>query len=227
MAKAIRLIRVAKVVVIAVVMSALAACSSVKQPSMLSETTTITPVTKQEVVVQSQPIAEVKLETLEQPDFISEIQKKDENDSLVAYVATKYKIPYNISKQIVFSATINAFSDFPSRDDILAIIAVESSFHPEVSYRGSHGLMQVESKSHRGRLRGRNVHNIDVNIEIGSLALRDCYTLTSNSIKNATLCYNSGFYNFLKGRYRLEYYRKYKAKLLSIQNHDFGISKIP
>lgn len=214
MAQAIRLIRVA---IIVVIMFTLAACSSMKSPSMLPETTTVTPVVKSEVVIPiqtSQPIAEVPES---KNDFTSEIDKTIKDEFLVEYVARKNRLPIDIAKRIVASATLNAYPDFPSRDDILAIAEVESSFVPKASHNGSYGIMQIERKSHLDKLKGRNVFDIEVNMEVGSTVLHQCYTLTNNSSKGATLAYNSGIGNFLKHRYKIEYYKKYLAALKEVK----------
>jgi hypothetical protein len=127
-------------------------------------------------------------------------------------LSTSYKVPLSISDRIVKAADRNAYSDFPSRNDILAIIAVESSLNPSASNRGNEGLMQIRKKSHLSKLLGRNLYNIEVNIEIGSAVLRE-YFLQLKSKKAAVLAYNVGIGNYIRKRIRMEYYLKYSKHL--------------
>lgn len=159
---------------------------------------------------------EVKVDELDRLITELAVKSESENNILAEYISVKYKTSLEFAKRIVYLAAKYAYADFPKRNDILAIIAVESSFRPKASYRGSHGLMQIEKKSHVKSLRGRNIKDPAVNIELGSQILNEYYQALGNSKKNAILAYNAGIGNFLKHRYHLDYYNKYSDKVSSI-----------
>jgi soluble lytic murein transglycosylase-like protein len=164
---------------------------------------------------------EVESKTDELDRLITEIEFKDESETLVLaeYISSKYKTTVEFAKRVVDLATKYAHEDFPKRNDILAIIAVESSFRPKASYRGSYGLMQIERKSHTKSLRGRNIKDPAVNIELGSQILNEYYQTLGQSKKSAILAYNAGVGNFLKHRYHIDYYLKYSNKVSGISKN--------
>lgn len=141
------------------------------------------------------------------------LEKPTDTQILVEHISTKWKVSPALATSIVNLAEKNARADFPKRNDILAIIAVESSFNPKASFRGSHGLMQIEKKSHLKKLAGRNIFDIAVNIELGSNILYEYFMLVGKNVKATLLSYNAGIGNYKKGRYKLEYYQKYKTQL--------------
>lgn len=141
------------------------------------------------------------------------LEKPTDTQILVEHISTKWRISPALATNIVNLAEKNARADFPKRNDILAIIAVESSFNPKASFRGSHGLMQIEKKSHLNKLAGRNIFDIAVNIELGSNILYEYFMLVGKNVKATLLSYNAGIGNYKKGRYKLEYYQKYKTQL--------------
>lgn len=133
--------------------------------------------------------------------------------SMANTLVSIFKIPSDTSDEIVKAAERNAYSDFPSRNDILAIIAVESSFNPKAFLLGNMGLMQVRKKSHIGKLKGRSLFNIEANIEIGVIILREYFIKFGCDRKAAILSYNSGDGNYSKGRFHYEYYKKFLKAL--------------
>lgn len=141
------------------------------------------------------------------------LEKSTDTDILVKHLVTNWKVSPLLAREIVMLAEKNARADFPKRNDILAIIAVESSYNPKASFRGSHGLMQIEKKSHLDKLKGRNIFNVAVNIELGATVLYEYFQLVGKNVKATLLSYNAGIGNYKKGRYRLEYYTKYKKQL--------------
>jgi membrane-bound lytic murein transglycosylase MltF len=124
-----------------------------------------------------------------------------------------FRISPQLSEKIVDSAGRNAYSDFPSRNDILAIIAVESNFNPKAYHKGSVGLMQIEKRSHRKLISGKYLYDIDANIKAGSVILHQYFITLGNDKKAAILAYNAGIGNYLRRRFKIEYYKKYLSKL--------------
>ena len=150
---------------------------------------------------------------LKVPDenFVLEISVTD--GKLSDYIATRFKLSPKDARQMVKLANEYAHETFPKRNDILAIIAVESSYNTKASFRGCYGLMQINKKIHSKLLRKRSLFDPAVNIEIGSIILNEYFELFKRNNKAAVLSYNAGIGNYAKRRYKLEYYTKYKAEL--------------
>lgn len=126
---------------------------------------------------------------------------------LIQFVASRFKKPESLISKIVHAAQKYARTDFPKTEDILAIIAVESTYNTSARHRGSWGLMQIEAKSHRDRYRGENLANIDTNIRVGSEVLNEYY-VSMGSRPKAIMAYNVGIGSFLKGHRPHEYLSK-------------------
>jgi hypothetical protein len=126
---------------------------------------------------------------------------------LIKFVASRFNKPESLISKIVYAAQKYARPDFPRTEDLLAIIAVESTFNTNAHHRGSWGLMQIEAKSHRDKTRGEALTNIDTNIRVGSDVLVEYYSMTGSSSK-AIMAYNVGIGSFLKGRKPREYLTK-------------------
>lgn len=90
---------------------------------------------------------------------------------------------------------------------ILAIISVESHFNPEASFKGSFGLMQVEAKSHLDNIRGRDIFDVYVNMEVGTTVYSRYYKEFGNN-RATLLAYNAGPTNYRRGDFNEEYYTK-------------------
>ena len=76
---------------------------------------------------------------------------------------------------------------------VLAVIRVESNFEANAAHKhGSRGLMQVIPYWHRDKLKGRNVMNPRVNVEVGTQILADCSKKTNGNLLRALSCYSGG-----------------------------------
>lgn len=76
--------------------------------------------------------------------------------------------------------------------DLLSIIKVESKFKPKATSKGNKGLMQVNIRYHRKKLKGRNVFNVKVNIEVGGGIYKDCLVKNKGNRSKSLKCYNGG-----------------------------------
>lgn len=211
-------IRLIRAVILVVIMSTLAACSSMQKPSIPQEQQVVSTVSalsiqEKQQVLDFQKEAEESSGTNKQP--VQEVQEASPNPdaALIKRLSDSFKLSPETSEKMIKLAKDNAYEDFPSRDEILAVIAVESGFQPKVSYRGSHGLMQIEMKSHKDKLHGRSIFDPNANVEIGAFVLNQCYELLGKNKRGALLAYNSGIGNYLKKHYREEYYLKVMVKL--------------
>ena len=73
---------------------------------------------------------------------------------------------------------------------MLALVATESSFNPKsLSIAGAKGYTQVIPKWHRDKIKGRDIWNVAVNIEVGVKVLKDCFRRNKTEY-SALACYN-------------------------------------
>jgi len=106
---------------------------------------------------------------------------------LVAYLAKTYGKSVEEMWNVVYYASLHADETFPTATDILAIIAVESSFNSEAIHpKGpSVGLMQVNAGVHGDK----GLKNPAVNISKGSKILK---TYWSGNRQQTYVAYNAG-----------------------------------
>lgn len=157
-------------------------------------------------------------DTLSLYEFVATEPQTEETEDqstykLVKFVASRFKKPEAIIREIVIAAEKYSKPGFPTTTDLLAVIAVESTFNTNAHHKGSWGLMQVEAKSHHDLYRG-NLTNIDTNIRVGSEILTQYYGMT-HSRTGAIMAYNVGIGSYLNGYRNRTYLRKVeKEKLL-------------
>lgn len=76
---------------------------------------------------------------------------------------------------------------------LLSIISVESTFKTKTrSKAGAKGLMQVLPKWHKEKIRGRDINDIAVNIEVGTKIINDCLVKHKDNVNRALYCYLGG-----------------------------------
>lgn len=76
---------------------------------------------------------------------------------------------------------------------VLSIIKSESTFYKNAkSHMGARGLMQVMPRWHRDKIKGRNILDISVNIEVGVTIINDCLKNHSDNVRRALRCYLGG-----------------------------------
>ncbi|MNK09957.1 Transglycosylase SLT domain protein [compost metagenome] len=159
----------------------------------------------------SKPASPLQTEVVEQHDSFSlaefartgnqpEEAKNQDDLVLVKSVASRFKKSEAFIATVVSAATKYAYPDFPKRDDILAIIAVESTYNTKAHHRGSWGLMQIEARSHRKKYEGLDITAVDTNVRIGSGILREYYLLANRNKSGAIIAYNVGIGAYLKGK---------------------------
>lgn len=74
---------------------------------------------------------------------------------------------------------------------VLGIIATESGFNRKAkSPHGAVGYTQVAPKWHHDKIKGRNLFNTQVNIEVGILVFVNCLNKHKQSVNRALACYN-------------------------------------
>jgi soluble lytic murein transglycosylase-like protein len=135
------------------------------------------------------------------------------NDKLAKGISKRSKIPTSVASTIISLAEDNAYETFPTKADILAIIEIESSFSSKSRFRDCFGLMMIQRKSHKFKLKGRDVMNPAVNIEVGAGILHEYFLALDSNVRSAVLASNAGIGNYLKKRYNEKYYRDYRKAL--------------
>ncbi len=74
---------------------------------------------------------------------------------------------------------------------LVAVITTESRFDPKAhSHHGAKGLTQVVPKWHLEKIKGRNLFDPAVALEVGSRILKDCLTTANNNERKALNCYS-------------------------------------
>jgi hypothetical protein len=135
------------------------------------------------------------------------------NEQLSTEIATKYKIDKENAAQIVKVARKNAHADFPTTEDILAIIGIESSFQSSAKSQLKRdpalGLMQV--RANVWKIPPRELFDVERNIEHGTRILR-LYYKKLKSKGAAIQAYNVGIGNLKKGRGNETYLRKHQIE---------------
>lgn len=73
---------------------------------------------------------------------------------------------------------------------ILSIIRSESTFNRKASARhGSRGLMQVIPFWHRDKIRGRDIFNTEINVDVGTQVLDKCLEKGKGIVRAALFCF--------------------------------------
>ena len=201
-------------------------CTSISQmPSSSApiEDRSFNKVATQETPPVETPFVELKPEDIKVPDndlILETLPKVVLDDGTADRLSFRFKLPLAYAQELVSLATQNAYEDFPKKEDLLAIAAVESSYNAKARYKGSYGLMQIEKKSHLPEINGRSLYNPSVNFELGASILREYYVLLDRNKKAAILAYNWGIGNYIKRRYKikLDYYLKYLQQLRLINS---------
>lgn len=76
---------------------------------------------------------------------------------------------------------------------ILSTIKHESRFRVQAANpSGAKGLMQVMPRWHRDKIAGRNIFDIETNIEVGTQVLVDCLDKFNGVIAKGLRCYSGG-----------------------------------
>ncbi len=137
------------------------------------------------------------------PTF-DELPKVDEIKPLVLNIAKEYKVPVPKLQKLFKIVEDCTDETFPCQMDVLAIIAIESSFQEKaISGVGASGYMQVLYVK---------TTTVEENIKAGVWLLKDYHKRLGN-IEAAIQAYNVGLGNYRKGIRNKTYYNKYiKAK---------------
>lgn len=138
-------------------------------------------------------------------------EKIADESKLASKIGGAFGIGSTEAKDIIRAAKAYEDKSFPTHKDILAVIAVESSFQPDAENKGAYGLMQVQLNQHK-----TNAINVKAlkeplhNIAVGSGILKQYYKMLGKDRDAAIVAYNTGPDPVLKGIYNMEYLDKVK-----------------
>lgn len=131
---------------------------------------------------------------------------------LATAIAKKYRINAELSYEIVELAHKHADEVFPKAIDILAVIAVESSFNPRAVSKlrrdPARGLMQVRPGV--WGIRPEALNDIETQIQVGVRILKKYYG-RAGSAEGALHAYNIGITNYRRGNTNPAYVQKVRA----------------
>lgn len=122
-------------------------------------------------------------------------KREAEHQSLVKHMQTvvvsTYKgISKKDAKKVVRLAADEAAKVGLDPKTVVAVIATESSFQPKAkSWYGAAGYMQVVPRLHQDKIKGRDIHEVKTNVEVGVKILASCYKRKKTD-KEALACYN-------------------------------------
>ena len=189
-------------IVLALMLAAIAACSTIQAPVQ-----TVAPIVPAVEVKPEAPVVPVV-----KPKVTELVESAQDSDQeLIRSIAIKFSKSEKVIREIVKQASIYAQPIFPTRNDILAIIAVESGYDQASSYRGSKGLMQVLVHAHRNEIHGN--FDIPEQIRVGVAILIDAFKATGGTRKAAVMAYNVGPGGYLRGARPTKYYMEFNKQL--------------
>jgi soluble lytic murein transglycosylase-like protein len=106
---------------------------------------------------------------------------------------TKGKVSHSTAMRIVSAVHKHSFIHQVDPDIIFKIIQNESTYMPYAKARTSNatGLMQVIPRWHRDKIKGRNLRNIDVNVEVGVSIYKEYLDRSNGNVRKALWRYNA------------------------------------
>jgi soluble lytic murein transglycosylase-like protein len=106
---------------------------------------------------------------------------------------TKGKVRYDQAVKIVNAVYKHSFINEVDPGIIFKIIQTESTYNPNAKARTSNatGLMQIIPYWHRDKIKGRNLKNIDVNVEVGVKIYKEYLNKSNGNVRKALWRYNA------------------------------------
>jgi soluble lytic murein transglycosylase-like protein len=134
-------------------------------------------------------------------------------ETLALGIARRYRIALDDAFKIVKTAEANADPVFPKRDDLLAVIGIESSFNPTkkspLRRDPAIGLMQVRPGV--WNIKRKNLKTVDAQIATGAAILSQYYSKLGD--KDAALnAYNVGITAHRRGVQNTRYVQKFHTE---------------
>lgn len=137
---------------------------------------------------------------------------------LTEYISNSYKVPNSIANKIV-SAAYEHSNEVFTPEDILSIVAIESSFDHTAKSKlkkdPAVGLMQFRPGIWKHIVDKSRIHQIGHQVEVGTTILNDYYNQLGSK-KAAIQAYNVGITAYKKGKRANGYFNKYVTEKRTI-----------
>lgn len=104
---------------------------------------------------------------------------------------TRGKVSYTQAVNIVKAVYKHSFDQEVDPSLIFKIIQTESTYDPKAIGGPSIGLMQVIPYWHKDKIQGRNLFNVDTNIEVGVKIFKEYLEKSNGNIRKALWRYNA------------------------------------
>lgn len=104
---------------------------------------------------------------------------------------TKGKVTHTQAEKIVSAVHRYSHKHQVNPDVVFKIIQTESSYNPKARGGSSVGLMQIIPRWHKDKIKGRNLYNVDTNVEVGVKILKEHLEDTDGNVRKALWRYNA------------------------------------
>lgn len=104
---------------------------------------------------------------------------------------TKGKVSHAQAVKIVSAVHRHSHKHQVNPDVVFKIIQTESSYNPKARGGSSVGLMQIIPRWHKDKIKGRNLYNVDTNVEVGVRILKEHLEYTGGNVRKALWRYNA------------------------------------
>lgn len=142
--------------------------------------------------------------------------KHSQEEAIAKRISAHYPFVSDQELKKIVSATLKYASteyEFPSVEDILSVIAIESSFNCAAKNREDHGCMQINKRYWGEAFPADAFSEIDSNIRHGVILLNRHYFKNGYDRDAALIAYNKGQSAVNKGQTAPEYLRKFYSVL--------------
>lgn len=115
--------------------------------------------------------------------------------ALSQWVTTSTKETVPVSEAAAIVKAVYQYSKEHNVDPLLLLSMMrhESGFQKKAKSRGgAKGLMQVIPYWHRDKIKGRNIFDTAVNIDVGTQVIDQCLVKYNDNVKQALRCYSGG-----------------------------------
>lgn len=153
-------------------------------------------------------VVENKKKSTQESKKLSKIQKQ-----YLDQITTEYKAPIELVKDVLHYVEKHSHPVFPKREDLLAIIGIESSWRPHavssLKTDPAVGLTQIRPQAWKKWIQNaEELAHVENQIKYAAKILNYNYRLTENK-NDAIIAYNVGYGAWIEGKYTDNYLTKF------------------
>lgn len=142
-------------------------------------------------------------------DQLFSLNKSIKDKMFLDVIKKTYKVKDDEAKDILGIITkYTSDKYFPTKEHVLSVISIESSFNKIAQSSSSTGLMQINAKV--WKMQKNKLFNIDANIKKGIFVLREYHGQFNGDLRKTILAYNVGPTALKQGRYNEKYWDKFQ-----------------